>query len=257
MGFSYADWSGVFYPPDVRPVDYLAYYSRIFNAVEIDSSFYGTPRQSSIDKWNASTPDEFQFCLKTPREVTHEVGLVGSQALMRGFIERALGLGDKLGAMLLQFPPSFRADNLETLEKLIAGLPEGLRFAVEVRHKSWYVPAAEGQPPLADMLRRYGVAWAATEYPGVPAEIFPTANFIYVRWIGKHGSFEHHDHERIDRTDNLNAWLETLHKQPVGAVYGFLNNDYAGFGAGTANRLKTLAGLPVTPFGRPSQPKLF
>jgi uncharacterized protein YecE (DUF72 family) len=258
MGFSYADWTDVFYPSDIRSADFLAYYSRIFNAVEIDSSFYGTPRQSSIEKWNASTPDGFQFCLKAPRDISHEAGLVGAEVLMRGFIERVLGLGDKLGAILFQFPPSFRVDQMEPLERVLASLPRHLRFAVEVRHASWHVPAAAGQePPLAAMLRRYGVAWAATEYPGLPGVVYPTADFVYVRWIGKHGSFDHHDHERIDRTTNLQDWLERLSLQPANTIYGFLNNDYAGFAAGTANKLKTLAGLPVTPFGQPRQPKLF
>ncbi|MFM8319666.1 MAG: DUF72 domain-containing protein, partial [Chloroflexota bacterium] len=62
MGFSYEDWAGVFYPAGAKTVSFLPYYSRIFNAVEIDSTFYGTPRHSTVERWAAAAPDDFRFC---------------------------------------------------------------------------------------------------------------------------------------------------------------------------------------------------
>ena len=104
MGFGYKDWSGVFYPADMSARNYLAYYSRIFNAVEIDSTFYGIPRVETIRRWVAVTPASFQFCLKTPNAITHDLKLVGASGLMSQFVETVRFLDEKLGVILIQFP---------------------------------------------------------------------------------------------------------------------------------------------------------
>lgn len=260
MGFSYADWNGVFYPADLSSRDYLSYYSRIFNAVEIDSTFYGTPRLPSVQRWAAATPEAFRFSLKAPRQITHEMSLVGVEAELGRFIETARELGDRLGVILFQFPPSFTSEQLPVLQACLEWLPTDLRFAVEVRHPSWYsTQQSEQEPPLAGRLRQRGVAWAATQYPDLPAVIYPTAPFLYIRWIGQHGSFDHHTAERIDRQAQLAEWLALIEAQAPGveALFGFFNNDYAGFAAATANRFKELAGLPGQSFTPPQQPRLF
>jgi uncharacterized protein YecE (DUF72 family) len=107
MGFSYADWSGVFYPDDLPAHRRLGYYSRIFNAVEIDSTFYGTPRPETVRGWAASTPAEFRFSVKVPRQLTHEAGLVGVMDELLRFIHTRSSWR-KSWAILFQFPPSFR-----------------------------------------------------------------------------------------------------------------------------------------------------
>ena len=271
MGFSYADWSGVFYPGDLPAHRRLGYYSRIFNAVEIDSTFYGTPRPETVRGWAASTPPEFRFSVKVPRQITHEAGLVGVMDELLRFIDTVELLQEKLGAILFQFPPSFKPERLPALQACLAGLPGGIRYAVEIRHQSWYTaeietledpPGEPAEPALAQMLREVGVCWAATEYPDLPQRIYPTADFLYLRWIGQHGTFQHHDHERIDRTAQLGQWqqivqgaLSEIEMRPI--IFGFFNNDYAGFAAGTANRFKELLGLPANPFLPPQQGKLF
>jgi uncharacterized protein YecE (DUF72 family) len=278
MGFSYADWNGVFYPKDLPPHKRLAYYSRIFNAVEIDSTFYGPPRPETVRRWAAATPPDFCFCLKAPRQFTHQAGLVGVQGDLLKFIASIQNLGEKLGALLFQFPPSFGPDRLPALLSCLEGLPRGLRCAVEIRHPAWYAPEGPdlGEPALARALRPLGVCWAATEYPDLPRRIDPSAGFLYLRWIGQHGTFQRHDQERIDRRDQLRHWLQDLERslavpppalpdhprEPAGhpsppLIFGFFNNDYAGFAAGTANRFKALAGLPATPFLPAQQAKLF
>lgn len=255
MGFSYKDWNGVFYPADMAARNYLGYYSRIFNAVEIDATFYGTPKVDTVQRWAAVTPEGFKFCVKVPRAITHDLALVGAWGLMTEFIGVMRGLGDKLGVILLQFPPSYTADQFPVLAEFLAELPNDLRFAVEVRDRSWY--AAETD--MEGMLATNGVAWAATEYPGLPGQVRPTAPFVYIRWIGQHGTFEHHTHERIDRSAELRRWWEHLQGilDGVEAVYGFFNNDYAGFAAGTANRFKSLVGLPLEEPKPPQQGRLF
>lgn len=256
MGFSYKDWSGVFYPAELAARNYLSYYSRVFNAAEIDSTFYGTPKAETVERWYATTPDEFQFCVKVPRAITHDLGLVvGAWGLMEEFIRTMRLLQEKLGVILFQFPPSFSAEQFPILDQFLSDLPTENRFAVEIRDPSWYTAAVD----TAGMLSSHGVCWAATEYPGLPRQVHRTAPYLYIRWIGRHGSFEHHTHERIDRTKELTAWWELLQPEldSLDAIYGFFNNDFAGYAPGSADRFKTLAGLPRQPMQPPQQGTLF
>lgn len=261
MGFSYKDWQGALYPSGLDTRNFLSHYSRIFNAVEIDSSFYGTPRKATIHRWMAVTPAEFRFALKTPQTITHEGELVKSLPDMLGFLENARLLKDKLGAILLQFPPSFAQNQAERLAEFLAGLYDhdqlvrGARLAVEFRHPSWYTAAGD----TASLLTRYGVCWAATEFPGLPREAPRTANFLYIRWIGQHGTYDHHTHVRQDRTPELTWWWAHLQSQleNVETIFGFFNNDYAGFAPGTCNLFKSISGIPATDFTPPQQPRLF
>lgn len=253
MGFSYKDWSGPFYPTYIDSRDYLEYYSRIFNAVEIDSTFYGTPRPEVVARWAEVTPPEFTFCAKLPKTITHDHKLVGATDEFKGFLNSIQPLGEKLGVLLIQMPPSFTAHELPALTGFLESLPDVIRFALEVRHTSWYTDET------AVMLEKYGVAWAATEYEGLPRQIYKTTDWLYLRFIGKYGRFRSHESEKWDVSKDLDWWRDhILHNiSGIKNVYGFFNNDYAGFGAGTCNRFKAVMDLPVTPFTPPQQKTLF
>jgi uncharacterized protein YecE (DUF72 family) len=256
MGFSYKDWVGVFYPAEMDSRNYLAYYSRIFNAVEIDSTFYGTPRIEIVKHWAATTANGFKFCLKVPRVITHDAGLVGVRDMLVEFVDHVRFLEDKLGVVLFQFPPSFKVNQISILEDSLVYLPSGVRYAIEIRDQSWYTASEPDEEPLlARMLKQYDVAWAVTEYPGLPKKVYLTSDFLYLRWIGQHGSFQRHDYERIDQTVNLKNWWTILQSylDRAEVAYGFMNNDYAGFAAGTANRFKQIAGMPIKTFQPPQQ----
>jgi len=255
MGFSYKDWDDVFYPAGLDSKEYLNYYSRIFNSVEIDSTFYGTPKKSTIQRWINETPNGFRFSLKVPRIITHDQGLTNAWGLMAEFLDVIQGLGDQLGVILFQFPPSFTSVHFNRLVDFLPKLPVGLRYAIEVRDQSWYTE----EDKLIDLLSNYRAAWAATQYPNLPAIIHPSSDFIYIRWIGQHGSFKRHNRERIDRLQDLEHWWEYIEtfKGYKSDLYGYFNNDYAGFAAGTALKFKTLVGQPVDLPPRPKQTRLF
>jgi uncharacterized protein YecE (DUF72 family) len=255
MGFSYKDWNGVFYPVEMNAKSYLSYYSRIFNSVEIDSSFYGTPKKSTIQGWVNATPEEFKFSVKVPLSITHELGLVNAWGMMAEFLDSIRLLGSRLGVILFQFPPSFTTSEIDKLAVFLEMLPDDLRFAFEVRDQSWYT----AEDKVENLLEKYGVAWAATQYPNLPAKIHQSANFAYIRWIGQHGSFQRHDHERIDRTEDLQKWWSYIQEttRTMSAIFGYFNNDYAGFAAGTALKFRYLAGIPGEMPQQPKQPKLF
>jgi uncharacterized protein YecE (DUF72 family) len=253
MGFSYKDWSGVFYPPGLAVRDYLSYYSMIFNAVEIDSTFYGIPKPGSVNRWMESTPKDFKISVKVPREITHEAGLVNVENEMSRFIDRVKILGEKLSVILIQFPPSFTNSHEAKLDAFLEYLPKDFSFAVEFRHRSWYVPET------ADMLLAHNICWVATEYKGVPKEVEVTSDKLFVRLVGQHGRFVRHDLEQIDVIPQLASWWDWMRSvaDNISEIYVFFNDDFSGFAPASANKLKKMIGLPVIEPDHPKQMSFF
>ncbi len=252
MGFGFKEWSGVFYPEGISARDYLIHYSRVFDAVELDSTFYGTPRPEYVERWAAITPEEFKFCVKVPREITHDLRLVQATEKMNAFVDTISLLGDKLGVILIQLPPDYTFNQIHNLAVFLRQLPSGYRFAVEFRHRSWQTTAT-GQ-----LLQNNNVCWASADYIHMAKQVNITADFIYIRWIGRHGRFDTHDTELIDPTPELEHWWHEIESQlqDIRAVFGFFNNDYSGHSPVTCNRFKTLLGLPVKDILPPQQGRL-
>ncbi len=252
VGFSYKDWEGVFYPDKSPQRSYLAHYSKIFNSVELDSTFYGTPPPERVKQWASTVPPGFKFCVKTPRQITHDARLTDAQATMNTFLERVRLFEDKLGIVLIQLPPSLTAVEYDTVATFLAALPNDIRYAVEFRHPSWFT----GETTL--LLRDQRICWVSTEYIDLPKQIAPTTDFLYIRWLGRHGQFKQKDHEQIDVTPQLEWWWRYLQPQldQVQTIYGYFNNDYSGHSPRTCNRFKDLIGLPTEQPELPRQDRL-
>lgn len=253
IGFGYQDWEGGFYPPGLRTRDYLKFYNRVFNALEIDTTFYGIPKADSVTRWINDTTESFTFCIKTPRLITHQMGLIGTDGLMSEFCDSIRPFGEKLGAILIQLPPRFTNKNMQTLSNFLQELPNDIRFAIEFRNPTWY------SEETAQLLSNFDVCWVATEYPDLPKNIYQTTDFLYVRWIGEHGTYNNHTYERVDKYTQLEWWWEQIqsHLTDVNVVYGFFNNDYTGFAAGTCKRFMKMIGLSVEDNDFPEQMNLF
>lgn len=253
MGFSYPDWLGPFYPEGLAARHFLAHYSQYFNAVEVDSTFYGIPRPSQMERWTAVTPADFTFCPKTPKSITHAGSLAHGQPEMDQFLTVMRLLGQKLGVVLLQFGPQFTRERQPELALFLRNLPTDIRFAVEFRHVSWAVP--ETAVELAEL----NICLAATDYIYMPKTVQPTSRFLYLRLIGPHGQFASKDRELVDKTVELQAWQGQIapHLPQLDDLFVFMNNDYSGFSPGTSNRFKQLVGLPVKEIRPLRQGRLF
>ena len=253
IGFSYKDWNTVFYPVGLQPRDYLAHYSQIFNAVELDSTFYGTPKPEYVERWALVTPPDFTFCVKAPREITHEMRLVGVDNALESFLSTMQLLGDKLGVVLFQLPPDFTFAQIHVLAVFLRNLPTHIRYAVEFRHPSWNTTAAK------QLLQNQSVSWVSAAYKHLSQQVFVTTDFIYIRWIGVHGQYDIKDHERIDPTPQLAAWWDDIQTQMTSfdSVYGFFNDDFSGHAPATCNRFKQMVGLEITDTRPPQQGRLF
>lgn len=253
MGFSYKQWLGPVYPAGMPPRNFLSHYSTLFDAVEIDSTFYGTPRPESVLRWRHSTPDNFTFCLKTPKAITHEARLTDGIEAMHNFVETAVLLQNKLGCILIQFGPAFTYAQVGELKQFLSQLPRTARFAVEFRHDSWV------QPKVADLLRSYNICLTAADYIHLPKTITPTADFLYLRFIGPHGQYATKDKELVDKTAELKEWYDKI--EPLlprfKHIFGFFNNDYSGFSPKTCNRFKEIVGLDAAEIRPPQQGRLF
>lgn len=241
VGFGYKDWDNCFYPAKTPSKEYLKYYSTIFDSVEIDSSFYGCPRVEQIKKWRDSTPEDFKFCVKTPRQITHDQHLMSCDREMQEFIDTVKHLEDKLGPTLIQMPPSFKYNERNRLEEFISKLPEDIQFAIEFRDHSWF------NQETAKLLNEFNICWVSNDYLDLPKQVVTTSDFLYFRWIGRHGTFKVKDRVRIDQTERLEWWHQEIQsKAPsIEKVYGFFNNDFSGHSPETCNKLKEIIGLGI------------
>lgn len=238
--FSSKDWYGVFYPPKLPAGDMLKFYATRYRTVEIDATFYGVPRPSTLRVWREKTPGGFELALKMPQAITHDRLLVDCDDELTTFLTATDELGDRLGPILLQFQYFKKSDIgpkefFERLAKFLPKLPRDRRFAVEVRNKGWVTPA------YLDLLRRHRVAFTLIDHPWFerPGRLMAqhdvlTADFTYVRWLGDRYKIEevtkNWDKVVVDREREMDEWAraiaELLAKNV--RVYVFANNHYSG-----------------------------
>jgi uncharacterized protein YecE (DUF72 family) len=131
-------WVGHFFRSDAKSDELLEQYSRVFTAVEGNSTFYGLPSEETIQRWKADTPDLFKFCFKMPRSVTHVKQLRQCEREVEVFLDRIEPLQPCLGPIMIQLPPSFGSNALNHLERFLLDLPTTFAYAVEVRHHDFY-----------------------------------------------------------------------------------------------------------------------
>jgi uncharacterized protein YecE (DUF72 family) len=137
-GYSYPAWKGSFYPPSLPASRMLAAYAGRLPTVEINATFYRMPQAKTLAGWRAQVPPTFVFALKGPQRITHVKRLAGAAEDVAFFQSVAAELGDALGPILWQLPPTLKKD-LPRLREFLALLPRGGRAAFEFRHASCLV----------------------------------------------------------------------------------------------------------------------
>jgi uncharacterized protein YecE (DUF72 family) len=249
-GWSYSSWKGPFYPPNLENSDWLRFYSQIFDYVEIDSSFYSIPDQFIVKNWFKKTPENFGFTAKFPKTVTHDKYLVEVEEEVELFLENMQPLRDKTLALLIQLPPSMEImPGLEGLRNLLPLLDNRFRYAVEVRHHSWFQDLAYNFFADNDIC----LVWSQLAKLRTPPIV--TTDFLYVRFIGDR-SIDEKDFGQIqkDRVLEMKKWANQIRKVDTGMGKGkekevslamiAANNHYAGFGPGTVNIFRNMVGMP-------------
>lgn len=172
-GFSYAEWRGGFYPGSLPPARMLTAYAERLPAVELNNTFQRAPSESTLNGWLAKTPEGFRFCPKAHRALTYSAEAFPKEDVARDLHRRLLALGERLGPVLMQFPPTRKLD-LDLLDRLLSAL--GLPAAAEFRDPSWFTDETYR------LLREHGAALCVTEGEKWPQAPFrEVAPFSYLR----------------------------------------------------------------------------
>lgn len=179
-GFYYREWKEVFYPKGLAQKSWFKYYCEHFNTIEINSTFYKMPTQKSFDKWYDESPDDFLFTIKAPRLITHYKQLHECEQLIDDFYQAIqIGLKEKLGCVLFQFPPKFDYSK-ERLNLLIENLNPDFKNVAEFRHISWF------DEEIYKKLAKNNITFSGQSYPSaLPDDAIRNTETIYYRFHGK------------------------------------------------------------------------
>jgi len=219
-GWSYSHWKEIFYPATLPYEKRLEFYSKHFVTSEVNSSFYHLPQEKTIINWYSCTPEGFIFSVKAPRSITHLKRLSAADEEWEKFKNRIDLLKEKLGPILLQFPPSFKKDE-ENLQKLINFLrgKEKYRFALEFRHKSWC------DEEVYEILKSLNAAWVIADSSRYPKAKVVTADFCYIRMHGPQSlySSSYSDQQLKELADEIRQYAKVCNE-----IYVYFNNDVNG-----------------------------
>src|SRR3954452_7433190 len=234
-GWNYAHWREVVYPKGLPQRMWLEHYARLFDTVEVNTTFYRLPSRQMVAGWAEHSPPGFVFAVKASRYLTHVKRLTEMESGVERFYERIEPLVEagKLGPVLWQLPPTFRRDD-ERLSSALAALPEG-RHCFEFRHETWFAPE------VYELLRRHGVALVIGDHPQRPYGAHElTAGWTFVRFHygarGRNGNYS--DRELAEWAARITAWRKEVE------VWAYFNNDWNGYAVRNGLTLERLLQKP-------------
>jgi len=229
-GWHYEHWKGPFYPPDTPSADFLPFYAAHFMSVEINNSFYHLPKKETFAHWYDSVPQGFLFSVKASRYITHMKKLNDPHKPLANFLEPVQALDHKLGPLLFQLPPHWKA-NPDRLEAFLEVLPANTRAAFEFRDPSWF------DERVYLVLEEHNAAFCIYELDRRFSPKQVTADFIYIRLHGPGGAYQ-----GSYTTQELSGWkgaLSTWSGQGK-EIFCYFDNDQAGYAVQNALELKNM-----------------
>ncbi|HEV3473063.1 MAG TPA: DUF72 domain-containing protein, partial [Actinomycetota bacterium] len=155
-GWNYKHWRQTFYPQGLPQSRWLEFYAERFHTVELNNSFYRLPKPEQFASWRQRTPDDFVFTVKMSRFLTHIKRLREPQEPVERFLSAVSPLKDKLGPVLMQFPPTMPVD-LAALEETLALFPDDVKVVCEFRHNTWFTEECRS------LLEKFGAAWCLAD----------------------------------------------------------------------------------------------
>lgn len=221
--WAYKQWVGELYPPGSRSGDFLRLYGQRLTTVEGNTTFYSVPHAETVQRWAAETPETFQFCLKLPRDITHQGDLLPHLPQAIAFLHHMRPLGSRLGPLFAQLPPSYSPAQFEDLAAFLQGWPlDQAPLALEVRHRDWFRPSQGDR--LNQCLQQLGVGRVLLDTrpiyecpddpqlaserkkPRVPLQPVVTSNFALVRYIS-HPEPELNERWMAEWVPQIDTWL--------------------------------------------------
>jgi uncharacterized protein YecE (DUF72 family) len=226
-GYNYPEWKGTFYPRDLPQAKMLPYYAARFPTVEINYTFYRMPTEKLVTGWAAQTPSPYKLTLKAPRRITHDSRLRDCGPLLAAFCGVAGSLGDKLGTLLFQLPPTAKKD-LALLDTFLDDLPPGAMAAFEFRHLSWLDDDVFGR------LRQRNLALCIADSEKLSTPVRITADYAYFRL-----------RDEGYAADDIRRWAETIARETARCrdVFVYFKHEEEGKGPEFARLLMECLGV--------------
>jgi len=238
-GWQYGNWKGEFYPTDLPAKDQLSFYASKFNSVEINSTFYHLPRTTTCENWARQVPTSFKITLKLFRGITHHNKLRLNEECaeqIENFFMSAAGLEAKLGMILVQLPPSLRADAelLDTFllecDKVARKIGNPVPLALEFRNSSWFADE------IYQILDTHSAAVVINDSPGRwPSEKVSTAHRLYVRLHGNRELYK----SPYD-LEELRLWAKYVQASKAHETWIYFNNTISGAAYANAAEIQKL-----------------
>lgn len=230
-GFLYDDWKGTFYPDELSRRQWLEYYCKKFQTVELNVTFYKLPEKETFSRWYSETPENFSISLKGSRFITHVKKLKSPLEPLDVFFLRATALKEKFGVVLWQFPPDFKAD-LEKLRVFLEALsPYKIRNTFEFRDKSWI------NKKVISLLEKNNMGLCISDWPEFLNDLPATTDFVYMRRHGIDGKGA-----SCYNTEQLKADAKMINKfiKQGKDVFIYFNNDALGHAPKNAEQLRNI-----------------
>ena len=227
-GWFYWHWKGLFYPDDLEQSKWFKHYTKCFNTVELNSTFYRFPKPSTAKGWYRQAPPSFIYTLKVNRLITHIKKFKGCNQLIKDFYKVGDEVKEKMGCFLFQLPPSLKY-NKKKLDEIMDQLDLERSNVLEFRHPSWFTEE------VYDSLKSSGIIFCAVSAPGLPETLVKTADDVYIRFHGKE-SWYAYEYSK----EELKEWKARIEKLKPKRVWAYFNNDANAYAPFNALALKKL-----------------
>ena len=247
-GWDYKDWVSTFYPKPLERYNRLEFYTKFFNIIEINSTFYNIPNKATVINWYNQVSADFKFTVKMWQKITHNLNDSDIDYLISQFFSQLAPLREKVVVYLLQFPPWFKftEKHFKQLKFLCNELPPEHKYVIELRDNSWFK-----EDIVSEIIDGSRFVLGTTYLPGIKAYYLANQKFYYIRLIGDRelSVFNTIQRNQEESIDDLARNLQNLEKMSkIYEIFIIVNNHFMGNAPETVNLLKKRFNLPLKEF---------
>jgi uncharacterized protein YecE (DUF72 family) len=229
-GWNYKSWKNKFYPEELAQKEWLDYYSKRFNSVEINNTFYQLPQKHTFKNWADQTPEDFIFSVKASRYITHLKKLKECGDAVDKLIEHSSRLKEKIGIFLFQLPAN-QGKDIDKLKSFINQLPDKYKYAFEFRHHSWF------DDSVLNILDKNNCGVVINSSPDFPFQDITTGKICYIRMHGSKKLYSSkYSKEELEKFANI---IIKYHNKGFHSFIYF-NNDIHGYAVENADTMQKL-----------------
>lgn len=224
-GWAYQDWKDVFYPKDLSRNERLSYYTRFFNTLEINSTFYRLPTKKALQSWYDQTPNDFRFSLKASRYITHIKRFKDVREPLKKFYDLCDILGEKVGCFLFQLPSNMDF-TIKTLENIVTQLDTTYTNIIEFRHRGWW------NSHVIQAFKEAHIGFCTVSGFDLPQDVLIINKRAYVRFHGTPS------YSSLYSNQDLSQWARRIKAHSLDELWVYFNNDHQAYAVQNALQFK-------------------